>query len=73
LKFEYKVLNISDFIKTDDSSHELRIEEGNKINQDKEHSDITQNKLNELGQNGWELISITNQRIFFKRSNQNSV
>jgi hypothetical protein len=73
LKFEYKVLNISDFIKTDDSSHELRIEEGNKINQDKEHSDITQNKLNELGQNGWELISITNQRLFFKRSNQNSV
>ena len=73
MKFEYKVLNISDFIKTDDSSHELRIEEGNKINQDKEHSDITQNKLNELGQNGWELISITNQRIFFKRSNQNSV
>jgi hypothetical protein len=73
LKFEYKVLNISDFIKIDDSSHELRIEEGNKINQDKEHSDITQNKLNELGQNGWELISITNQRLFFKRSNQNSV
>lgn len=73
MKFEYKVLNISDFIKTDDSSHELRIEEGNKINQDKEHSDITQNKLNELGQNGWELISITNQRLFFKRSNQNSV
>ena len=73
MKFEYKVLNISDFIKTDDSSHELRIEEGNKINQDKEHSDITQNKLNELGQNGWELISITNQRLFFKRSNQDSV
>ena len=73
MKFEYKVLNISDFIKTDDSSHELRIEEGNKINQDKEHSDITQNKLNELGQNGWELISITSQRLFFKRSNQNSV
>jgi hypothetical protein len=73
LKFEYKVLNISDFIKTDDSSHELRIEEGNKINQDKEHSNITQNKLNELGQNGWELISITNQRLFFKRSNQDSV
>jgi hypothetical protein len=73
LKFEYKVLNISDFIKTDDSSHELRIEEGNKINQDKEHSDITQNKLNELGQNGWELISITSQRLFFKRSNQDSV
>lgn len=73
MKFEYKVLNISDFIKIDDSSHELRIEEGNKINQDKEHSDITQNKLNELGQNGWELISITNQRLFFKRSNQDSV
>ena len=73
MKFEYKVLNISDFIKTDDSSHELRIEEGNKINQDKEHSDITQNKLNELGQNGWEQISITNQRLFFKRSNQDSV
>jgi|TARA_B110000263_G_scaffold54468_1_gene45920 hypothetical protein len=73
LKFEYKVLNISDFIKIDDSSHELRIEEGNKINQDKEHSDITQNKLNELGQNGWELISITSQRLFFKRSNQDSV
>ncbi len=73
MKFEYKVLNISDFIKTDDSSHELRIEEGNKINQDKEHSDITQNKLNELGQNGWELISITSQRLFFKRSNQDSV
>ena len=73
MKFEYKVLNISDFIKTDDSSHELRIEEGNKINQDKEHSDITQNKLNELGQNGWELISITNQRLFFKRLNQDSV
>lgn len=69
MKFEYKVLNISDFIKIDDSSHELRIEEGNKINQDKEHSDITQNKLNELGQNGWELISITSQRLFFKRSN----
>lgn len=73
MKFEYKVLNISDFIKIDDSSHELRIEEGNKINQDKEHSDITQNKLNELGQNGWELISITSQRLFFKRSNQDSV
>lgn len=73
MKFEYKVLNISDFIKTDDSSHELRIEEGNKTNQDKEHSDITQNKLNELGQNGWELISITSQRLFFKRSNQDSV
>ena len=73
MKFEYKVLNISDFIKIDDSSHELRIEEGNKINQDKEHSDITQNKLNELGQNGWELISITSQRLFFKRSKQDSV
>tara|TARA_B100001142_G_C13964650_1_gene512496 strand:+ start:317 stop:526 length:210 start_codon:yes stop_codon:yes gene_type:complete len=68
LKFQYKVLNISDFIKTDESSHELRIEEGAQQNEVKEHSDITQNKLNELGKEGWELISITNQRLFFKKA-----
>tara|TARA_B110000014_G_scaffold205265_1_gene155704 strand:+ start:135 stop:344 length:210 start_codon:yes stop_codon:yes gene_type:complete len=68
LKFQYKVLNISDFIQLDQSSHELRIEEGAQQNQVKEHSDITQTKLNELGQDGWELISITDQRLFFKKA-----
>lgn len=68
MKFEYKVLNISDFIQLDESSHELRIEEGAQQNQVKEHSDITQTKLNELGQDGWELISITDQRLFFKKA-----
>ena len=67
MKFQYKVLNISDFIQLDQSSHELRIEEGAQQNQVKEHSDITQTKLNELGQDGWELISITDQRLFFKK------
>ena len=68
MKFQYRVLNISDFIKTDTSSHELKIEEGAHKNEVKEHSNITQNKLNELGQEGWELISITNQRLFFKKA-----
>ena len=68
MKFQYKVLNISDFIQLDQSSHELRIEEGAQQNQVKEHSDITQTKLNELDQDGWELISITNQRLFFKKA-----
>ena len=68
MKFQYKVLNISDFIQLDESSHELRIEEGAQQNQVKEHSDITQTKLNELGQDGWELISITDQRLFFKKA-----
>ncbi|MDC0897387.1 hypothetical protein OAS31_01480 [Desulfobacterota bacterium] len=68
MKFQYKVLNISDFIQLDQSSHELRIEEGAQQNQVKEHSDITQTKLNELGQDGWELISITDQRLFFKKA-----
>ena len=68
MKFQYRVLNISDFIKTDTSSHELKIEEGAHQNEVKEHSNMTQNKLNELGQEGWELISITNQRLFFKKA-----
>ena len=68
MKFQYKVLNISDFIQLDQSSHELRIEEGAQQNQVKEQFDITQTKLNELGQDGWEIISLTNQRLFFKKA-----
>ncbi|MBT4435640.1 DUF4177 domain-containing protein [bacterium] len=68
LKFEYKIINLADFIKSEDSSHELLIEESAQNGKEKENTKITEAKLNELGKDGWELINVSNSSLFLKRA-----
>tara|TARA_Y100001970_G_C14213113_1_gene848062 strand:- start:524 stop:736 length:213 start_codon:yes stop_codon:yes gene_type:complete len=67
-KFQYKIVNYHDFIKPESSSHELNIEESSESKKEAENSKMIENKLNELGKEGWELVEIINNKFFLKRA-----
>ena len=70
-KFEYKIINYSDFIKVENSSHDLNIQESSESKKDAENSKITEAKLNELGKDGWEIVAIVHNKFFLKRAVSN--
>ena len=70
-KFEYKIINYSDFIKVENSSHDLNIQESSESKKDAENSKITEVKLNELGKDGWEIVAIVHTKFFLKRAVSN--
>ena len=70
-KFEYKTINYSDFIKVENSSHDLNIQESSESKKDAENSKITEVKLNELGKDGWEIVAIVHNKFFLKRAVSN--
>ena len=70
-KFQYKIINCSDFIKVENSSHDLNIQESSESKKDAENSKITEVKLNELGKDGWEIVAIVHNKFFLKRAVSN--
>jgi len=68
VNFEYKIIDYNDFISNEDSSHNLNIEESFELKKDKENTQLTEKRLNKLGKEGWELITIVNNKLFLKRA-----
>ena len=68
MNFEYKIIDYNDFISNEDSSHNLNIEESFELKKDKENTQLTEKRLNKLGKEGWELITIVNNKLFLKRA-----
>ncbi len=67
MSFEYKIINYSDLLSDKNTSHDLNIEESFESEKDKDDIQSTEKKLNELGKEGWELVTIMNNKFFLKR------
>ncbi|HIC76368.1 MAG TPA: hypothetical protein EYO89_00700 [Candidatus Dadabacteria bacterium] len=68
MNFEYKIINYNDFISDDNSSHDLNIGQSFELKKEKEISKLAEKRLDKLGKEGWELITIVNNKLFLKRA-----
>ena len=66
MKFEYKIINLSNINNHD--SHDLNIYENKNKQNSQQLEKSLHDQINSLGKDGWELVSVYNNKCYFKRT-----